>query len=190
MVVLTPDGRLLHAVTGYVRAKELQWELEQALESWDAVKKAAETAELQVQRRALATRQEAIQTAWQAEFGPKRKKGQAAPVRTWQSRQSEHDREILRENPMVHAGTITTRMLTGGPGTHFGYGKSDETGERTPATNEIRKRLGAPLVRETEADKRVRKRREKAAARNKVPARAAPARPAPARPAAGRAPLR
>ncbi len=162
MVVLSPGGRLLHVVTGYVAPKELHFELTQALASWNEVKKSALTAEIAVQRRALVVRQDGIQKGWDERFGPK---GKAARWGSWMSKQAKHDREVVREHPLVHAGTITTRMLTGGPGGHFGYGNSNDDGTRTPTANEIRKRIGAPAVRETEAEKRMRKRRDAARAK-------------------------
>ena len=164
MVVLTPNGRLLHAVTGYIKPKELHFELTQALASFEAVKEAALTAELEPQRKALVVRQDEVQEAWNEAFGPKPAKKGAVRGGGWQSRQAMHDREVVRENPLVHAGNITTRMLTGGPGTHFGYNSGETDGDRTPAVNEIRRRLGVQPVRETEAQKRVRKRHEAARA--------------------------
>ena len=166
MVILSPRGRLLHVITGYVAPAELFFELTQALASWKEVKEAALTAELDVQKRELVVRQDVVQKAWREHFGPKGRgaKGAAAkaPRATWQERQAQHDREVVRENALAHAGTITTRMLTGGPGTHFGYGNGGDEDRTKPIINEIRRRIGAPPVRETEADKRVRKRREAA----------------------------
>lgn len=174
IVILTPNGRLLHAITGYAKPKELHFELMQALASWQAVKAAALTAELAPQRKALVVRQDDVQAAWRATFGPKGKAARGG--RSWQERQAAHDREIVREHPLIHAGTITTRLLTGGPGTHFGYGNGgDKPG---PSVNEVRRRIGAPPVRETEADKRVRERRE--AARKVRPAAPRPVAPRPA----------
>ena len=63
MVVLTPNGRLLHAVTGYIQPKELLFELEQALRSWEVVKEAATTAELVLQRKALVIHQDDVHKA-------------------------------------------------------------------------------------------------------------------------------
>ena len=163
MVVLTPGGRLLHAVTGYVSPQELLFELGQAQASWEAVKEAATTAEISVQRKALVVRQDEVQKGWREAFAPRGKNKQPIRGTSWQEHQAAHDREILRENPLVHAGNITTRMLTGGPGQHFGYGSGGSGEERqTPHANEIRRKLGAPPVRETEADKRRRERIEAA----------------------------
>lgn len=179
MVVLTPDGRLLHAVTGYIKAKELHFELTQALASWEKVKEAALTAELSIQRRALVVRQDEVQKAWSNAFGPKpAKKGAVQRGTHWVTRQAKHDREIIREHALLHAGNITTRMLTGGPGTHFGYSNGESEGDSTPAINERRRNLGIPPVRETAGQKRVRERREAAS-------RARPGAQAPARAAGG-----
>jgi len=153
MVVLTPSGRLLHVLTGYAQPKELLWELEQALASWKAVKEAAVTAELADQKSALVTRQAAIRAGYKKTFA----KGASG---RWMLTNANRDRSVVEQHPLIHAGNLTTRMITGVSGGHFGYGTGGDTPRRR--------------VRETAAEKRINDRREKLGLR--TPRR--PARPA------------
>lgn len=139
VLILTPSGRLLHVVTGYCTPKELLWELQQALASWKAVKEAAVTVELSDQQSALVTRQTRIGAGY--------KKSIARGKHGWFLANAQRDRKVVRSFPLIHAGNLSTRMITGTSGGHFGYGTGSD-GTSTP-------RRG----RETAAEKRINKRR-------------------------------
>ncbi len=151
LMVLTPSGRVLHVVTGYVEPKELLWELNEALASWKAVKKAAVTAELAEQKAALVRRQTVITAGYKKTIT--RGKG------GWFLANAKRDRALVREFPLIHAGNMTTRMLTHGHVGHFGYGNEGDVATTRRA-------------RETVAEKRINDRRAGLAG---VPSRRAPA---------------
>ena len=150
LMVLTPRGRVLHVVTGYAEPKEFLWELNEALTSWKAVKTAAVTAELDDQKAALVLRQTVIAAGYKKQIT--RGKG------GWFLANANRDRALVREVPLLHAGNMTTRMLTHGHIGHFGYGNGSETPTRR--------------LRETVAEKRINDRR---AGLTGVPVRRAPA---------------
>jgi hypothetical protein len=152
LIVLTPRGRVLHVVTGYAEPKELLWELNEALTSWKAVKKAAVTAELTGQQAALVLRQTVIAAGYKKQIT--RGKG------GWFLANANRDRALVREVPLIHAGNMTTRMLTHGHVGHFGYGYGN--GSDTPTRR----------LRETVAEKRINDRRAGLAG---VPSRRGPA---------------
>ena len=112
MLVLTPDGRILHAMSGYIPPKDLEWELEQALKTWASVRDAEEQAVNVVK-----ARQKKIQAASRART--KQPKG------SWIDRITATDRAFVVDHPLLPLGAFQTRMLTGGPGAHFGYQSDD-----------------------------------------------------------------
>ena len=151
-LILTPDGRVLHAMSGYVAPKDFRWELEEALKSWNAVKKTEALSENEaLPKKILVGRQHKIQTIWDKEHT---KKGQ----RSWSRHTVAGDRAFVIENPLLPVGAFRTRMLTKGPGGHFGYTSGSGGGavttpgqvRQTPFQQryeERRRKAGVPNVR-------------------------------------------
>ncbi len=162
LVVLTPRGRLLHVTTGYLKPKELLWELEQALGAWEVVKAAARMAELDIQKAALKRHQDEIHARYVKAFT------KPGARNNWLVSNEKHDREVVRKHPLVHAGNLRTRDLTGKAGGHFGYqtgggasGATPTRGGSAAGSGNGGGLTGRPGVRETEAAKRRNKRRAK-----------------------------
>ncbi len=161
MLVLTPEGRVLHAVSGYIGIKDLRWELEQALLTNKLASKARAGG-----KTVVASRQNAIQRAMQRRPAKERStflgashKRASKLLQPFTNRAVQGDRSFVREHPLMPIGLFQTRMLTGGGTNFFGY----ETGtgnDKRRLSPQARKKLEEALGRKlSHADDRITKRR-------------------------------
>ena len=108
--VYTPEGRLLHLLTGFVSASDLVWELCQALVTYEAIQQrpASRSARTVVVRRA-----DQIQRELE---GPRRAGASSTRARPRRSvhRHARRDRKILKQHAHARVEDVKTRWLTRG----------------------------------------------------------------------------
>lgn len=143
-LVLTPDGRIIHAVSGYIGARDLLWELENALHTWHQLRgiEGLDTARTIVRKRiheinkGEADERELLQGKRKADSDPVTIRRKGRLLSSWAQAVVRTDRAFVSEHPLMPIEDFRTRMLTGGHAGRFGYRVSNSA-QREPKPGSI-----------------------------------------------------
>lgn len=134
LLVLTPDGEIVHAVGGFVPRDELLRELEWAIGTFEAVETTDQPAARVVverQRKLLAADAERRKAETSERAGEPDSQPTAAEfLRDHRDRAVERDRKFVMEHPLLHVDRYETSMLGRGGADFFGSSSGTRPTER------------------------------------------------------------
>jgi hypothetical protein len=113
-LVLTPEGHIFYAMSGYVGPNDLLRELAEALKTWEQIQADPRHADVTVRRR---MREIVAENGEDATPTPTPRGGWHRPIVA-------RDRTFVVTNALMPLAEFRTRMLTGGDTQTFGYGTS------------------------------------------------------------------
>ncbi len=121
-MVLTPDGKIISAMSGFVDARDLLWELEQALHTWHKLRR-VESVEARkgLVRARIREMNEAEAKEMEIVNGVQRDPYAQAAFAAWTRQIVLKDRAFVSDNALMDVEDFRTRMLTGGHAGRFGY---------------------------------------------------------------------